>query len=163
MPGDSNLHDGTDFVKKEIITALGDEYANVMVVDREGMSGEQLKRYEDESRSILGILRHSTNVEKQLDAVVFHEVYDMHAYLMKEFFALPFTKLNFYTAYKCIYQQQAHVTLIGNTLHITYLKVPGKWRDGMRKAFERINERDITTPVEDTSRDMIDKCAKRMS
>lgn len=385
MPGDSNLHDGTDFVKKEIITALGDEYANVMVVDREGMSGEQLKRYEDESRSILGILRHSTNVEKQLDAVVFHEVYDtdtegnpvlmveevplevpnyrthevitgdgkvkkeevvdlykrrfsaqendfeykkkdgsldtlhgydfyevenrqhnnwwekkasrlrgclrsinarrkeifnstekverikktaraayeqqigkllrtnnqlavakekvaaavreetrgkheadekkregeiaeieqtiereqreagekisvsreaikekeevikklacemeeikgkiadsqskpmfemnttildfiilllilrdnMHSYLMKEFFGLPFTKLNLYTAYKCIYQQQAHVKLIGNTLHITYLKVPGKWRGGMSKAFESINERAITTP-----------------
>jgi hypothetical protein len=76
MPDDSNLHDGTDFVKKEIITALGDEYANVIVVDREGMSGEQLERYEDESRSMLGILRHSTNVEKQLDAVVFREVYD---------------------------------------------------------------------------------------
>ncbi len=70
----------------------------------------------------------------------------MHAYLMKEFFGLPFTKLNFYTAYKCIYQQQAHVKLIGNTLHITYLKVPGKWRDGMRKAFESMNERAITTP-----------------
>ena len=40
MPGDSDLLDGTDFVKKEIITALGDEYAKVMVVDREGMSGE---------------------------------------------------------------------------------------------------------------------------
>jgi hypothetical protein len=76
MPGDSDLLDGTDFVKKEIITALGDEYAKLMVVDREGMSGEQLERYEDESRSILSILRHSTGVKKQLDVVEFHEVYD---------------------------------------------------------------------------------------
>ncbi len=415
MPGDSDLHDGTDFVKKEIINALGDEYAKLMVVDREGMSGEQLKRYEDESRSILGILRHSTEVEKQLDAVEFSSVYEtdrngnptlmieevplgvpnyrtqeeiteegkvkrangtinciaihnlkkgrryaiahtakeqikkeeavdlykkrfpvqendfkykkkdgsldtlhgydfyevenrhhnnwlekkerrlrgclrsinarrreieslkgkierikkktraayekmigkllrknkqlegekekaaaavraptvkkheavekkiegeiskieqtiereqreagekiavcreaieekeeeikklacemeeieneinskpktmfemntalldfiilllilrdnMHAYLMKEFFGEPFTKMNFYTAYKCVYQQQARVKLIGNTLHVIYIKVPGKWREGMRKAFERINARGSTTP-----------------
>lgn len=415
MPGDSDLHDGTDFVKQEIITALGDEYAKLMVVDREGMSGEQLKRYEDESRSILGILRHSREVERQLDAVEFHDVYDtdsdgnpvlmieevplevpnyrtheeiteegkvksvngtinciaihnlkkdrryaiahtakeeikkeeavdlykkrfpvqendfkykkkggsldtlhgydfyevenrqhnnwlekkesrlrgclrsinarrkeivnlkgkieriekkartaheklirkllrknkqlegakekvaaavraqtrkkheaaekkregeiveieqtiereqreagekiaachkaieekeevikkleremevieneisgqpktmfemntalldfiilllilrdnMHSYLMKEFFGEPFTRMNFYTAYKCIYQQQARVKLIGNTLHVIYIKVPGKWREDMREAFERINERGIITP-----------------
>lgn len=415
MPGDSDLLDGTDFVKREIITALGDEYAKVMVVDREGMSGEQLERYEDESRSILGILRHSTAVEKQLDTVEFGSIYDTdtegnpvlmieevplevpnyrtrkeiteegtvksvngtinctaihnlkkdrkyaiahtakeeikkeeavdlykkrfpvqendfkykkkdgsldtlhgydfyevenrqhnnwlekkesrlrgclrsinarrkeianlrgnierikkkaraayekligkllrknkqlevakekavaavraqtrekreaaekkregelaeieqtiesgqreagekitvyrgaieekegvikklecemgviedeisgqpktmfemntalldfiilllilrdntHSYLMKEFFDEPFTRMNFYTAYKCIYQQQARVKLIGNMLHIIYIKVPGKWREGMRKAFERINARGITTP-----------------
>jgi hypothetical protein len=68
LPGDSSLLDGTDFVKKEIVTALGEEYAKVM-------SGEQLERYKDESRSILGILRHSTGVKRQLDAVEFHDVY----------------------------------------------------------------------------------------
>lgn len=71
---------------------------------------------------------------------------NMHAYLMKEFFGEPFTKMYFYTAYKCVYHQQARVKLIGNTLHIIYIKVPGKWREGMREAFERINARGITTP-----------------
>ena len=55
-------------------------------------------------------------------------------------------EMNFYTAYKCIYQQQARVKPVGNTLHVIYIKVPGKWRDDMRKAFERINARGITTP-----------------
>jgi hypothetical protein len=32
LPGDSNLLDGTDVVKKELVTALGEEYAKVMVV-----------------------------------------------------------------------------------------------------------------------------------
>jgi hypothetical protein len=32
LPGDSNLLDGTDFVKKKLVTALGEEYAKVMVV-----------------------------------------------------------------------------------------------------------------------------------
>ena len=54
--------------------------------------------------------------------------------------------LSFHTAYKCIYQQQAKVKLIGDTLHLIYIKVPRKWREGMRKAFERINKRAITTP-----------------
>jgi hypothetical protein len=71
---------------------------------------------------------------------------NMHSYLMKEFFGEHFTKMNFYTAYKCIYQQQARVKLIGNTLHVIYLKVPGKWREDIRKALERINARGITTP-----------------
>jgi hypothetical protein len=51
---------------------------------------------------------------------------------MNEFFGEPFTKMNFYTAYKCVYQQQARVKLIGKTLHVIYIKVPGKWREGMR-------------------------------
>lgn len=76
LPADSNLLDGTDFIKKEIIKALGAEHAKVMVVDREGMSGEQLERYEDESKSILGILRHSTEVKRHLDAVEFNDVYE---------------------------------------------------------------------------------------
>jgi hypothetical protein len=37
--------------------------------------------------------------------------------LMEEFFGEPFVKMNFYTAYECIYQQQARVKLIGDTLH----------------------------------------------
>jgi hypothetical protein len=65
---------------------------------------------------------------------------------MNEFFGEPFTKMNFYTAYKCVYQQQARVKLIGKTLHVIYIKVPGKWREGMRKAFEGINACGITTP-----------------
>jgi hypothetical protein len=32
LPGYSNLLDGTDFVKKELVAALGEEYAKVMVV-----------------------------------------------------------------------------------------------------------------------------------
>lgn len=65
---------------------------------------------------------------------------------MKELFGEHFSKMNYYTAYKCIYQQQARVKLIRNTLQIIYIKVPGKWREGMTKAFERINTRGITTP-----------------
>jgi len=42
--------------------------------------------------------------------------------------------------------QQAKVKLIDDTLHIIYIKVPGKWHKGMRNAFEKINGRAITTP-----------------
>ncbi len=76
LPGDANLLDGTDFIKREIATALGPGYAELLVVDREGMSGGQLEKYEDETRSILGILRTSSNVQKQLDAVEITEVYE---------------------------------------------------------------------------------------
>jgi hypothetical protein len=70
----------------------------------------------------------------------------IHFSLMEEFFGEPFVKMNFYTAYTCIYQQQAKVKLIGDTLHSIYIKVPGKWRKAMRQAFERINARAFTTP-----------------
>ena len=76
LPGDANLLDGTDFIKREIVAALGPGYAKLLIVDREGMSGEQLEKYEDEARSILGILRTSSNVQKQLDAVEITEVYE---------------------------------------------------------------------------------------
>jgi hypothetical protein len=62
LPGDACLLDGTDFIKREIVAALGPGYAKLLIVDREGMSGEQLEKYEDETRSILGILRTSSNV-----------------------------------------------------------------------------------------------------
>ena len=71
---------------------------------------------------------------------------NMHFYLLNEFFGEPFLKMNFHTAYKCIYHQQAKVKLVGDTLHLIYIKVPGKWCEGMRKAFERINARAISTP-----------------
>jgi len=76
LPGDACLLDGTDFIKREIVTTLGPGYAKLLIVDREGMSGEQLEKYEDETRSILGILRTSSNVQKQLDAVDITEVYE---------------------------------------------------------------------------------------
>jgi hypothetical protein len=76
LPGDANLLDGTYFIKKEIATALGPGYAELLVVDRERMSGGPLEKYEDETRSILGILRTSSNVQKQLDAVEITEVYE---------------------------------------------------------------------------------------
>jgi len=76
LPGDACLLDGTDFIKREIVAALGPGYAKLLIVDREGMSGEQLEKYEDEARSILGILRTSSNVQKQLDAVEITEVYE---------------------------------------------------------------------------------------
>jgi len=76
LPGDANLLDGTDFIKREIVAALGPDHAKLLIVDREGMSGEQLEKYEDEARSILGILRTSSNVQKQLDAVEITEVYE---------------------------------------------------------------------------------------
>ncbi|MCD6456095.1 MAG: hypothetical protein J7K81_04830 [Methanophagales archaeon] len=76
LPGDANLLDGTDFIKREIVAALGSDHAKLLIVDREGMSGEQLEKYEDEARSILGILRTSSNVQKQLDAVEITEVYE---------------------------------------------------------------------------------------
>jgi hypothetical protein len=72
----------------------------------------------------------------------------IHFSLMKDFFGEPFVKMNFYTAYKCIYQQQAKVKRIGDTLHSIYIKVPGKRREDMRHAFERINARAFTTPEE---------------
>ena len=40
------------------------------------MSGEQLEKYEDEIRSILGIIRSGSNVQNQLDAVEITEVYE---------------------------------------------------------------------------------------
>jgi len=76
LPGDANLLDGTNFIKREITTALGPGYAKLLIVDREGMSGGQLEKYEDETRSILGIIRSSSNVQKQLDTVEITEVYE---------------------------------------------------------------------------------------
>jgi hypothetical protein len=70
----------------------------------------------------------------------------IHFSLMEAFFGEPFVKMNFYTAYKCIYQQQAKVKLIGDTLHSISIKVLGKWHKDLRQAFERINARAFTTP-----------------
>jgi len=44
LPGDANLLDGTDLIKREIVTALGPGYAELLVVDREGMSGGPLEK-----------------------------------------------------------------------------------------------------------------------
>ena len=49
--------------------------------------------------------------------------------------------------------------LIGNTLHVIYIKVPGKWRENMREAFERINARGLHPKAGGY---MNDECAERM-
>ena len=41
--------------------------------------------------------------------------------------------------------KQAKVKLIDDVLYIMYEKVPNRWHDGMKEAFEKMNSRGYTT------------------